>query len=295
MSDKGTAAAQAAAADDVAVADDANSLVADDTSVVAADEAKDDTDQDEDAATDEPEAADGEDDAGTDEAEQGKEALSKAQKKRDAKRRKVEARIQAVSEENQRLKDRLEAIERQKPPQIELGPEPDPAKFDSDAKYIAALAVYEARKSNRADQVKTYEADSVAARAATEASALKLFRERTTALKDRIPDIEEKVLADSTGLFDRRMADLIVDSEMGPEVAYYLTGHREEAQRIKSMSQTAAAREIGKIEAKLSLPKPRTETNAPPPPKILKGSTSGPAKKLEDMSMAEYRKARGYD
>jgi len=61
------------------------------------------------------------------------------------------------------------------------------------------------------------------------------------------------------------MADTIRESDMGPELAYYLGSNPKEADRISRMSPFLQAKEIGRIEAKL--------TDAPP----VKKTTSAPA------------------
>lgn len=204
------------------------------------------------------------------------------------KREKIKARVEALEAENQRLAEQLRAAERNKPAAAELGPEPDPATFDSDAKYTAALAAWTVEKTFIARQTKAHEANTATARANAAEAGVNLFRERAMALTDLYPDIEAKVFKDQTLPMSQVMADTLMGSEKGPEVAYYLSANREEAQRIKEMQPLAAAAALGRLEAKLSLPKPRTETKAPPPPSTLNGTVKGPGKNPEDMTQAEY-------
>jgi len=211
------------------------------------------------------------------------------------KREKIKARIDGLIAENQRLAEQLQAVERNKPKLDELGPKPDRSKYEDETEYLADLSAWKTEERILARQSKTHETDTSTARAnAAEANA-KLFRERAMALVDTYPDIEAKVFQDQTLPMSPVMAETLMASEKGPEVAYYLSSHRDEAQRIREMQPLAAAAALGRLEAKLSLPKTRTETKAPPPPATVSGSVRGPAKKLDDMSMAEYRKARGFD
>lgn len=211
------------------------------------------------------------------------------------KREKIKARIDALEAENQRLTERVQAAERTKPALDQLGPKPDRAKYEDDTEYLADLSAWKTEERILARQAKTHETNTSTARADAAEAGMKLFRERALALVDTYPDIEAKVFNDQSLPMSAVMAETLMASEKGPEVAYYLSANREEAQRIKSMSPLAAAAALGRLEAKLSLPKPRTETKAPPPPATVSGTVRGPAKKLEDMSMAEYRKARGFD
>jgi hypothetical protein len=84
------------------------------------------------------------------------------------------------------------------------------------------------------------------------------------------------------------MAEAIIESEKGAEVLYHLGSHPDEAKRIAMLSPLAAARELGRIEARLSMPAPRTTTKAPPPVKPVGASDAGVRKDPATMSQAEY-------
>jgi hypothetical protein len=117
---------------------------------------------------------------------------------------------------------------------------------------------------------------------------MELFKERAMALTDRYPDIEAKVFNDTSLPMSATMAETIMESEKGPEIAYHLSANRELAQRIKSMSPLQAAMELGRIESKLALPPSRKQTQAPPPPSTVSGTVKGPNKSPESMTMREY-------
>ena len=59
------------------------------------------------------------------------------------------------------------------------------------------------------------------------------------------------------------MTDLILTSDVGADVAYHLGQNRALAAQIAEMNPVEAARAIGRIEASIVAPKPRTETKAP--------------------------------
>ena len=82
---------------------------------------------------------------------------------------------------------------------------------------------------------------------------------------------------------------LVYDSENFAGLAYYFKQHPGETERILSMAPdlARAAREIGRIEAFLQRPKPRTETNAPSATKPV-GVGVPTEKKAEDMTENEY-------
>lgn len=89
------------------------------------------------------------------------------------------------------------------------------------------------------------------------------FDERVLKVREKYPDFDE--------LFDRApiseaMAPTILESEQGPELAVYLSKNPDVARKIYNLSPTQAARELGKIEAKLDdLLQIKAVTDAPAP------------------------------
>jgi hypothetical protein len=223
---------------------------------------------------------------------EGAEGVDDKPTKSKLRREKQKARIEALEVENRRLSENLRAVERTKPAADALSPVPERSKYTDEAEYVADLAVYKAEKSALERQVKTHETTTNNARGDAAAAKMNLFKERAMALSDRYPDIEAKVFEDRTLPMSAVMAETIMESEKGPEVAYYLSANREVAQRIKEMQPLAAARELGRIEATLSLPTSRTKTNAPPPPNTLKGSLKKVSVDPTKLQGAAYREWR---
>ena len=65
-------------------------------------------------------------------------------------------------------------------------------------------------------------------------------------------------------------SDLILESDVGPKILYHLAENEDLAQKIAGMSERAALREIGKLEARFEKAqeaetKPVTRSKAPPP------------------------------
>lgn len=83
------------------------------------------------------------------------------------------------------------------------------------------------------------------------------------------------------------MADLIKDSEFGPELAYHFGKNPNEAARYAAMTGTQLAREFGRLEAKITAPKPLPK-QPPAPVQPVGGQVSGGSKDPAKMSMAEY-------
>ncbi len=72
------------------------------------------------------------------------------------------------------------------------------------------------------------------------------------------------------------MAETIQASDIGPDLAYYLGTNPKEADRISRLSPFLQAKEIGKIEAKISAePVLKKTTSAPPPIAPISGRGTG--------------------
>lgn len=127
------------------------------------------------------------------------------------------------------------------------------------------------------------------------------FQERVAAFRAQHPDYD--AVAGNPALpITQQVAEVILETEDPPAVAYYLGQNPSEAAAIAQMTPVQIARAIGKIEAKLSAPPaaseapprqpaPKTVTQAPPPVTTLSGAASV-RKSYEDMSQEEYEQQR---
>lgn len=87
------------------------------------------------------------------------------------------------------------------------------------------------------------------------------------------------------------MAEVITDSEYGPELAYHFGKNPTEAARYASLTGKQLAREMGRLEARLTSQKPLAK-QPPAPVRPVGGNTSGGVADPSKMSMAEYVAAR---
>jgi len=88
------------------------------------------------------------------------------------------------------------------------------------------------------------------------------------------------------------MADVLDLSEQGPQILYHLGKNPEEAMRIARLPPAHAALEIGRLEAKLSLPQAKTVTQAPPPIRPLSGGSGSAIVDPDKMTTTEWRQWR---
>jgi hypothetical protein len=165
---------------------------------------------------------------------------------------------------------------------------PDPANFEKYDDYIDALTDWKAEQA----VAKRMEADST--RKATETRA-QTFAERQAQARTTMPDYDEVVGGSDTPIANH-VGEAILESELGPQLAYHFAKNPDVLMRLNNMSPMAAAREIGRLEVTLSA-KPaaapvKKTSNTPAPAGTMgaQGRATTPA--LANLSMEEYMKQR---
>ena len=103
------------------------------------------------------------------------------------------------------------------------------------------------------------------------------FQERASEIADTIPDFRETIQGARNAHIEKHVEDLVYESPEGPRVSYYLAKNRDVLQSWNEMQPTQVARELGRLEARLSSPNPRTQTRAPVPIRPLTGGAAPPS------------------
>lgn len=125
-------------------------------------------------------------------------------------------------------------------------------------------------------------------------TVFRTYEERAAKLRETAPDFDS-VVGDPSLKITPLMAEVIRESDIGPQVAYHLGTNRSEAERIASLPPHRQAAELGRIEARLTeQPKPAATLKPipPAPPQTVGGLSAGLTKSLDEMSYAEFVKAR---
>lgn len=146
-------------------------------------------------------------------------------------------------------------------------------EFD-DERYDAALIEYAAKMSTaavRRQLAAEREAEARRSREETFIARLRDFAKRQPDL-----DLNNITRADLYPVSDA-MADVLKDSDSGPELLYWIGQNREDAARIARLPPHLAALELGRIlrdlqatqEAKAAAAKAPVVTKAPPPPPVV--------------------------
>jgi hypothetical protein len=190
------------------------------------------------------------------------------------------------------------------PPPKDPDPKPQRAQFVSDEDYQEALTDW------KVDQ-KLAEQQREQQQARTEAFQQQLadnWAQRLELAKAELTDFDE-VVGKSDIDMPNHLYVAIVESDMGPQLAYYLAQNPSEAKLLKGMSQTAALRMLGKLEDQLAQasekpkeqsatgaekkPEPKVEkSKAPPPIEPLTGASGPVEKPTSQMTYQEYKAYR---
>lgn len=181
-------------------------------------------------------------------------------------RRDAERERDALRAENERLK----APKEDRAPPVTDG-EPDPTTYDygeADPAYIRALARHEARQEFAELSARQKQTEQIQ-------EVDRSWETAQAAARSKYADYDEVVTEGANeGKWpcSPAMAHAIKTSEAGPDVAYHLATHPDDARRIAALDQASQFREIGKLEGRLAAPTPKeppkgkTATDAPPPP-----------------------------
>lgn len=210
---------------------------------------------------------------------------------------KAQKRIDHLTWEREQARREAEFYRAQALQQPKPQPEPPAAKLPTleehgydEAKYQAALIQYATQQAERVVEERLSKAEQQRA----EQARVESFATRQREFMKATPDFEAKVLRDPTLPITEAMRDVIVDSESGPELAYYLANNRETASAIAHLPPHLAARELGRIEARLEAQKEAAKrppvSKAPPPPPTVDSTEADVAKNPldESMSMREW-------
>jgi len=180
-----------------------------------------------------------------------------------------------LDEERRRVDQLVELMaQRQEQPKVEIAPPTLEAVGYDEAKYQQAVIEF-AKAEARKEAQEALRADREQVQVQTRQQTFKAKEAEYAATVEDYAD----VVYDRSVPISQTMAELISESDLGPQVAYHLAKNREVASAIYGLPPVQAAREIGRLEAKLSTPKaePRPVTQAPPPTPTI-AATEAPAK-----------------
>lgn len=167
---------------------------------------------------------------------------------------------------------------------------PNVDDFSSDDDFNAARIRHEVAEKRRVEA----EMDIEDARSDVDVAIQTAWSVRSDAFKKNAPDFDD-VVAVLGNRIDASKAALIKESELGPEAAYYIASHPEEAQEFINATPIQAARLLGRVEAHLSRQPGKKISNAPPPVETVNGAPKIGDTDVSKLPYDQYRKVMGYD
>ena len=175
----------------------------------------------------------------------------------------------------------------------EIGPEPQEKDFSDYLQYQKAIIAYETERRIVSRELKHKATAAQEFQKTDNEEVLEVFKERAEVARGTLKDLYEVLQAATVSPQHSGVIRLILSSDKGPELAYYLSKNPTIVTRLNEMSPIMAAREIGKLEVSVSSATPKTVTKAPAPVEPIKGGTAPPSKfNPETATQDEYNAKR---
>lgn len=148
---------------------------------------------------------------------------------------------------------------------------PNEDDFDTHAEYHTANAKYYADVSANAANERITASNASNAEVVKQDQRQKELEAKKTVFEKKLESIRgnfedfEDVAYGNTQFMDLDLAEQIFDLDKGPEVAYHLGSHLDEAARIFALTPVQRARELTKLEFQVEALAPKKVSDAPDP------------------------------
>ena len=222
------------------------------------------------------------------------EEKSEAQKRRE-RRRAQEQRQQeefaAAQRKAQEAEARLERIK-----SSAAGVEPKESDFTDIGEYWAAKGAWNYARQVAQSQVAEVAAETEQAKTLMENQRAALmqarqaeFQREASDARSRYADFDAALqIAGNPQIVSQALSEMVLESDQPAELAYYLGKNPQEAARLSMLPPTAAARELGRLESKLTAAPAKIASSAPPPINPVRAAGVA-VKDIEKMSLDEFR------
>lgn len=219
---------------------------------------------------------------------------------------KTKSQVRRERREHQRQREQQEAAEtarRLADAEARLGrikaaaqaiQEPKESDFPDSFEFVAAKAAFNAQKMAAQFQENEVKGEISAVEQARQIAENARLQERQNAYMAEMPEARGRyadfdqviAVAMRSDIVSPGVANMVLESERPHDLAYHLGKNPELARAISSMNPVQAARELGRIEARLSLPRAQT-TTAPDPIRPVRGAASA-TPNPDNMTAEEY-------
>ena len=179
---------------------------------------------------------------------------------------------EAARREAEYWRQQAAVMQQPAPTQPAAAPQPaelKPEDFPTYGDYLGAKAETKAAQRLQSELAQRAEQARRQAEQRERAAVVAQFQTRAEEARARYEDFD-LVVADPSTPISQHMAEAIMQSGVGHDVAYYLGRNKQEAARIAALPPLAQAMEIARLEQRVSAP--RRVSAAPPPPPVLGGA-----------------------
>jgi hypothetical protein len=205
-----------------------------------------------------------------------RQSLSDVEKSKQGTPKWLQDRIDEITAKKKQAEDRVKELEdkaKQIPVNRPIPPNRD--EYDAETDYQKSLMEWKDRdddwkENQRAEKKRKEEFENRLN------SDIQKFVVRSANMKTKYSDFQERI--DGT-FYSALLKPVIIGSELGPEIGYYLTHHPDELQQLNSMDSIQAARAIGKLEERFNNVQKKA-TSVPPPINPVKGGLNTEIKDL---------------
>lgn len=166
--------------------------------------------------------------------------------------------------------------------------EPKRGDFDDPDDYVAAKAAYMGSQAFAQREARAAQAQAEAAARQLSVEQQAAWREAQAEARTRHKDYDA-VIGNPQLQVSEGLVTMIAQSETAGDLSYAVASDPAKALQLSRMNPVDAARELGRMEALLSVPKPKTKTAAPTPLKPVRGGGGQSVPNIDDMSPAEFR------
>jgi len=194
----------------------------------------------------------------------------------------------ALDAERRRIDQLVELVSQRKQEPEPVPPTMEQFQYD-EGKYQQAVIDYAQKQATAAAKAEIQQWQVQQAQQQKAQSFKAKEAEFATATEDYADAVYDPTLPITAA-----MAEVIQESDVGPQLAYHLAKNRAVAEQLAKLPERAMAREIGRLEAKLLTPAPRPVAvpKAPPPPPKLEAAEAEVDKDPDSMSIDDWVKWR---
>lgn len=200
-------------------------------------------------------------------------------------REKYAARALADKERSEReywQKKALDATEARASAPVPTGVQPGVDDYDTYEDYLGALTDWKVEQRLSEQRVENTQQAEQRAKAELHSR----YMDRASQAQDRYTDYDA-VAHGQHWIPSETMTNAILESEQGPDIAYWLGSNPGEAERIARLGNTEQLMELGRVAAHAAKPPKKKATGAPPPIKPA-GAKATAEKSPDEMSDAEF-------